>query len=88
MEKNLIITVAGKCGSGKSHLAYLLKKFLREENFNIEIDFDSDIDYPTEEGLDNDVSRNFNEVINSIRKETKIILRETQLHRNFNINKK
>jgi CO dehydrogenase nickel-insertion accessory protein CooC1 len=86
MKKSLIITVSGKCGSGKSHLAFLLKKFLREQDFVVEVDFNSDIDYSTEENLDNDVNRNFNNTMNLIKNETKIILREEQLPRDYKIN--
>ena len=35
-KKNLIITVAGQTASGKSRLTYLLKKFLRENGFEVE----------------------------------------------------
>lgn len=37
-KKELIITVSGQVASGKSRLMFLLKKFLRENGFNVEFD--------------------------------------------------
>ncbi|MFW5847448.1 MAG: hypothetical protein ACOCVF_00820 [bacterium] len=75
--KDLIITVAGQNGSGKSRLTYLLKKFLRENAFDVE--FEGNLDHPTEKHFDKYISRNFDEVINNIKEKRKIRIKEIQL---------
>lgn len=60
-KKNLIITVTGEVNSGKSHLTFLLlKKFLRENGF--EVDFDGGLDYDNESQFDEYVSENLDQV--------------------------
>ncbi|MCK9415954.1 hypothetical protein M0Q97_04770 [Candidatus Dojkabacteria bacterium] len=75
-KKNLIITVSGQCASGKSRLTYLLKNFLREQGF--EVEFNGNLDHPTELDFDKHMNKNFNEAIKII-KDRKIILKEEQL---------
>jgi hypothetical protein len=76
-KKDLIITVSGQFASGKSRLTFLLKKFLRENGF--EVEFDGNIDHPTESNFDKHMSKNFDEVINNIKETRKITLKEVQL---------
>ena len=80
-KKDLIITVSGQVASGKSRLTFLLKKFLRENGF--EVEFDGNIDHPTESNFDKHMSKNFDEVINSIKETRKITLKEVQLARDW-----
>ena len=56
-KKELIITVSGQVASGKSRLTFLLKKFLRENGF--EVEFDGNTDHPTESNFDKHMSKNF-----------------------------
>lgn len=82
MEKNeLIITVSGKCNTGKSRLSYLLKKFLREQGF--EVKFKGNLDHPTESHFDRCMCKNFDEAMEKIKETSKIILVEKQLALNF-----
>jgi len=76
-KKNLIITVAGQTASGKSRLTYLLKKFLRENGFEVEQELN--IDHPTEENFDTVMSKNIDTVIDNFKETRKITLREVQL---------
>lgn len=78
-KKDLIITVSGQTASGKSRLTFLLKKFLRENGF--EVEFDGNADFPSEREFDRHVSKNFDDVINNIKETRKITLKETQLPR-------
>lgn len=78
-KKNLIITVAGQTASGKSRLTYLLKKFLRENGF--EVNQELNIDHPTEENFDKVMSENFDNIIDNFKETRKITLREVQLPR-------
>jgi pantothenate kinase-related protein Tda10 len=80
-KKDLIITVSGQVASGKSHLTYLLKKFLREQGF--EVKFDGNLDHPTESNFDKHMSKNFDEVIENFKDTRKITLKEVQLARNW-----
>ena len=76
-KKNLIITVAGQTASGKSRLTYLLKKFLREQGFEVEQELN--FDHPTESNFDMVMSENFDTTINSIKETRKITIKEIQL---------
>lgn len=76
-KKNLIITVTGHTASGKSRLTYLLKKFLRENGFEVEQELN--IDHPTEENFDKIMSNNFETVIDNVKETRKITIREVQL---------
>ena len=80
-KKDLIITVSGQVASGKSHLTYLLKKFLREQGF--EVEFDGNSDHPTEGDFDRHVSKNFDEVVEILKQTRKITLKEVQLPPNW-----
>ena len=80
-KKELIITVSGQTNSGKSRLTYLLKEFLREQGF--EVSFDGGCDYTREYEFDENVSVNFDKIIESIKETRKITLKETQLSSNY-----
>lgn len=77
MEKQgITITVSGKAKSGKSHLIYYLKKFLRENGFDVLLS--NDIDYPNEERFDNQMNENFEKIMDSIKDSKTIVLSETR----------
>jgi len=81
MEKqNLIISVSGQAISGKSRLTFLLKKFLREQGFEVELS--ESIDYKTELEFNNMVSEKIDDAIENIKQKSKILLKEVQLPRN------
>jgi hypothetical protein len=85
-KKNLTITISGECASGKSRLTLLLKRFLRENGF--EVDFDGGIDYQNESEFDEYTSKHFDQAIEYIKDNRKIILKEVQVQRDLDINKK
>ena len=76
-KKKLIITIAGQTASGKSRLTYLLKKFLRENGFEVEQELN--LDHPTEENFDDVMGKNIDIVINSFKETRKITIKEAQL---------
>ena len=76
-KKNLIISVTGEVKSGKSRLTLLLKKFLRENGF--EVDFGGGADYENETQFDEYVSNNFDQVIEHIKDTRKVTLKEVQV---------
>ena len=80
-KKDLIITVSGQVASGKSRLTYLLKKFLSEHGF--EVEFEANLDHPTESDFDKHMSKNLDEVIENFKDTRKITLKEVQLARNW-----
>jgi len=81
MEKKLIITVSGQVKSGKSRLTFLLKKFLREQGFEVKQELNSD--HPIESNFDAAMSLNFNEVIKNFKETREITIKEKQLDARF-----
>jgi len=73
-KNNLTITISGERASGKSHLLFLLKNYLRDNNFNVEYELNAD--YPTEILFDNQINRKFDNVIEIIKERSNIILKE------------
>ena len=69
MKNNITISVSGNAGTGKSHIIFLLKQFLREKGFEVEL---NDIDHPNETSFDNYAS-NYNEVVDQKIKNNSII---------------
>ncbi len=81
-KKNVIITIAGLTGSSTHNITYLLKKFLRENNIETEIDFGSNVDFETEREFDHAITRNFDDKIKIMQNERKITLQIKQLQCN------
>jgi len=77
--ENIFITISGQAGSGKSRLLFLLKDFLRKEGFSVE--FPETLDFVNEADFDNHMVRKFDETIDVIKKNRKIIMKEAQLAR-------
>jgi len=80
-KKNLIISVSGEVNSGKSRLTLLLKKFLRENGFDVQ--FDGGVDYKDETQFDEYVSKNLDQVIEHIKDTRTITLKEVQVKRDL-----
>ena len=83
MKNEVIITVSGKAMSGKSRLTYTLKKFLREQGF--EVEFCGNADHPTEADFDKRIGKNIDEVLSSFKETRKIIIKEVQLPLNESV---
>jgi uridine kinase len=77
--KEITITIAGEVGSGKSHIAYLLKKFLRNEG--LEVNFECKPDFDTEFDFDKKMGATIYNCIEAFKDTRKIILKELQLPR-------
>ena len=78
--KNLVISVAGEVNSGKSRMCLLLKRFLRENGFDVE--FDGGVDFKNEAQFDVHTGRDFERVLDRIKETSTISLKEVQLQRN------
>ena len=82
MGKELTIIVAGQTNSGKSTMIYQIEKLLNENGFNVELSLKGHPDYSGENSYHfrKNVEKNFSEIINNIKSETKIVLKEMQLN--------
>jgi uridine kinase len=80
----IIITVAGKVASGKSTITYLLKKFLRENGFDVELK--PSMDHPNENHFDRYIGKNIEQKTQSVSERRKIVLSEVQLKRDAKFN--
>ena len=82
-KREICIFVAGEPNSGKSRVSFLLKRFLRENGF--EVDFDGGLDFNNEAQFDQQIgNRHFDETIEAIKDNRKIVLREMQLQKPAN----
>lgn len=81
-KQEIIITVSGSCGSGKSRITYLMKKFFRE--IGIEVQHTDVMDHRSELEFDIDMENNLNEVISNFVESRKITFSERQLPRRYN----
>ena len=82
MEKEkLIITVSGRAISVKSRLSFLLKKFLRENGFDVK--HEVSLDYQNENQFERQMSKNFDEVIGQMKEQREILIKEEQLKRDY-----
>jgi pantothenate kinase-related protein Tda10 len=79
--EKLIITVSGKAMSGKSRLSFLLKKFLRENGFDVK--HEVSLDYQNENQFERQMSKNFDEVIGQMKEQREILIKEEQLKRDY-----
>jgi pantothenate kinase-related protein Tda10 len=80
-QEKLIITVSGRAMSGKSRLSFLLKKFLRENGFDVK--HEVSLDYQNENQFERQMSKNFDEVIGQMKEQREILIKEEQLKRNY-----
>jgi len=80
MERNQVnITISGMCGSGKSHITYLIKKFLKENNFEVDFKLSQTNDFSNERDFDEQIGANNENAIKAISQRTRIVLEEKQL---------
>jgi uridine kinase len=82
MEKEkIIITVSGRAMGGKSRLSFLLKKFLRENGFDVK--HDVSLDYNNENHFERQMSKNFDDVIGQMKEQSEIVIKDEQLKRDY-----
>lgn len=78
--KQLTVTISGPAGSGKSHLLYEIKEFLKNKKMNVQLV--PYVDYPNEIFFNNQVSKHHEEAIKQMVKDMKILIQEKQTARN------
>lgn len=84
MKNDITITVSGSACTGKSRITFLLKEFLKEKGF--QVDLVCEYDNPTEHHFDENMSRNIEEAISAISKNTSITLVQNQCKQPFKTN--
>jgi len=76
--ENLKILIAGRPGSGKARMLYLLKKFLKENGFQVNHVVNED--FRSEESFDKHMGGNyFEQVVSGIKERTIITLEEVHV---------
>lgn len=88
-KRELQIIIAGTSASGKSRVAYIINKALREAGLtNIKFDLTDEIkDYGSEESYNKDMEYNLNKAIEAINQNSDITLQQKQVYKSFETNK-
>ena len=73
-KKKVTIIVAGESATGKTHVIFILKKFLRTLGFDVELE--PSVDYPTEVEFHKYASSRTADINETIQERSKIILKE------------
>ncbi len=81
--EELLITISGQSGSGKSRMLYLIKNMLRSMEFNVEHDINSNMDFVSEEYFDEHMERNLPEILGNIIDTRDIVIKEVQTNRSL-----
>lgn len=76
-KQDLTITVSGELASGKSILTYLLKEFLRDKGF--EVNLEPNLEFQTELDFDKNIAENINKNIKALKETRKITFKVVQL---------
>jgi hypothetical protein len=81
--KELTITISGEANTGKSTMLLWLEQYLKKKGFNVELSLSETelYDYGSELRFRNVVSTDFDEKINVIKTDRKIILKSMQMKR-------
>lgn len=78
-QNELKIIVVGGVASGKSTIMSLLEKFLKNEGFNVEMDFEEELfDYGKEERFRKAMANNTKEREDAIKEKSKIVIKTMQ----------
>jgi ABC-type lipoprotein export system ATPase subunit len=85
MGKELMVIIAGEAGTGKSTLMLQIEKVLKENGYNVELNFKGNPDYTGENTFHfhNKEGENFDKKSEAIKTNTRIVLREMQLKHDF-----
>jgi CO dehydrogenase nickel-insertion accessory protein CooC1 len=81
MKKKLTINVCGEAGSGKSRLTFILKKFLKDNGFEVE---HSPLDFVDEDEFDKEMNKNHKLAIDNLKENRKIVINELYVKRESN----
>lgn len=88
-KRELTIVVAGTSASGKSRVAYIINKALKEAGLtNVNFDLTDEIkDYGSKESFEDEMEHNFEFAIEAINEKTNIILKQVQIVKLLSTNK-
>ena len=75
MERQVNIMVYGKNATGKSNVIYLMKKFLREQGFNVTLKTEHQ-DYADEAAFDKEVGRHHEQAVEGLKSVVGITIEE------------
>lgn len=78
-DREVIITVSGTFGAGKSTITYILKKFLEDNGFDVKQVYNED--HPTEANFNRMFGSSIHSRVDGIKKTRKITLQEERLGR-------
>ena len=76
-EREVIVTISGSFGAGKSTMTYMLKRFLEDSGFEVEQIYNED--HPTEENFNKTFGKDIHSRVRGLSKTRKIILQEERL---------
>jgi uridine kinase len=76
MKKEVIITISGNANTGKSLVMAQIEKLLKENGFDVQLLFEDNFDYIDQNSFR--LHNNISEKINSVKSNTKILLKEIQ----------
>jgi len=77
--KNITIMISGEVASGKSTIAYLIKKTL--EKYGVTVNPIHDMDYVSEDAFENKIGTNFEDKIGAIADKTNVTIVQAQVTR-------
>lgn len=78
MKNNVNIMVFGEAASGKSNVVYLLKRFLREQGFTVELK--PDTDHANEETFDKAIGKHHSQAIAAVKERAVISIEEKTIN--------
>lgn len=84
-KKEIIVTISGVTGVGKSHVMYLLHEFFNSIYWEAELQVNSD--YKNKSEFKEKMSDSINEVLPILMGSRKIVLREAQNNRMLDVDK-
>jgi len=77
LKEKINVTVSGVCGSGKFRMAFLLKKLMRENGF--EVQYKNNSNFMGETDFDESMQHNFEDAIYDIKCNKIIVIETNQL---------
>jgi len=77
--KNITITISGEVATGKSTIAFLIKKTL--EKYGVTVNPINDMDYKNEDDFEYKIGTHFEDAIGGIAEKTNVTIMQAQVSR-------